>query len=190
MRPTPGRPGAHSLVDAVGSGDHPHGRDDRAPTQVVALELEAGLPRPLRERGHVSTHDARAVAHSQTAGCRDRTGFRVDPTELSGETVSQPQNPPPPSLASCALPELTAEKESREGRGGSRSRRCGGAVGRTPPRGARDPGMTTAHRGGHGSPASTALPSVMQAACTGLTSPDPTPWGEPSPGPEAKSLGH
>lgn len=115
MRPMPGRPGAHSLVDAVGSGDHPHGRDDRAPTQVVALELEAGLPRPLRERGHVSTHDARAVAHSQTAGCRDRTGFRVDPTDLSGEAVSQPQNPPPSPWH--PVPSQSSQLRKRAGRG-------------------------------------------------------------------------
>lgn len=48
----------HSLVNTVCSGDDPQGRDDRAPAQVVALELKAGLPGPLRERGHVSTHDA------------------------------------------------------------------------------------------------------------------------------------
>lgn len=48
----------HSLVDAVRGGDNPHGGDDRAPAQVIALELKAGLPRPLHERGHVSTHDA------------------------------------------------------------------------------------------------------------------------------------
>lgn len=48
----------HSLVDAVGGGDDPHRGDDGAPAQMVALELEAGLPGPLRERRHVSTHDA------------------------------------------------------------------------------------------------------------------------------------
>lgn len=48
----------HSLINTVGSGDNPHGGDDRAPAQVVALELKAGLPGPLCERGHVSTHDA------------------------------------------------------------------------------------------------------------------------------------
>lgn len=88
IRPVPLRPGLdpsqeaeHSLINAVGSGHDPHRGDDGAPAQVVALELKAGLPGPLRGRGHVSAHDARGVAHPQTAGCGGRTGLGVRPTD-------------------------------------------------------------------------------------------------------------
>lgn len=93
-RPISARPGLHasvegsrpySLVHAVGSGDDPQGRDDGAAAQVVALELEAGLPGPLGQQGHVPAHDARAVARPQAAGCRGRTaaGRRARPPLLS-----------------------------------------------------------------------------------------------------------
>lgn len=99
----------HSLINTVGSGDDPHRGDDRAPAQVVALELKAGLPGPLCGGGHVSTHDARAVAHPPTTGCGGRTGLG-----------SIPQTSPLPAT----LTELTGWEECWEGtyrvRGGGR----------------------------------------------------------------------
>ena len=58
----------------MGSSDDPHGGDDGPSAQVVALELQAGLPGPLRQQGHVATHDARAGARPQTADCRGKGG--------------------------------------------------------------------------------------------------------------------
>lgn len=60
----------NSLINTVGSGDNPQRGNDGPSTQVVALELQAGLPGPLCQRRCVSTHDAGAGASPQTAGCR------------------------------------------------------------------------------------------------------------------------
>lgn len=62
----------NSLINTVGSRDDPHGGDDGPSAQVVALELQAGLPGPLSQQGHVATHDAWAGARPQTADCRAR----------------------------------------------------------------------------------------------------------------------
>ena len=62
----------NSLINTVGSGDNPQWGNDGPSTQVVALELQAGLPGPLCQRRCVSTHDAGAGASPQAAGCRGR----------------------------------------------------------------------------------------------------------------------
>ena len=72
MLPLPPGGQENSLINTVGSGDNPQGGNDGPSTQVVSLELQAGLPGPLCQRRCVSTHDAGAGASPQTAGCRRR----------------------------------------------------------------------------------------------------------------------
>lgn len=142
---------------------------------MVALELEAGLPGPLGQQGHVPAHDACAVARPQAAGCRGRTaaGRRARPPLLSPR-------------------ELTARGE---GRGRSPRRGTAGALwgvlGRThqskdPDAGSSRSEMPTPHAGA-GEP-SAGPPHLRRCwrACTCLasaagTSP-PLPPGAPARG--------
>lgn len=55
----------------MGSCEDPEGGDDRAPTQVVALELQAHLPGPLPGGRRVAPHDPWPVAGPSATHCQE-----------------------------------------------------------------------------------------------------------------------
>lgn len=83
-------PGPNSLGEAVGSCEHPAGRHQRPAADVLPVECQAGLPRPLprcrRHAAHDAAHHRRRPARA--CGERDSRDSGVRPGPLL--------QPPPP----------------------------------------------------------------------------------------------
>lgn len=138
---------------------------------MVALELEAGLPRPLGERGRVPAHDARAVARPQAADCGGRTSLGANPPNLSS-----PRRSPQPGSGRGQVPRGVGWQE------------CCGAHREEP---IRDPDAGGTHSEmpmpldgstrSRGPPAGPPHLRRCWRACICLASPDPAPAGGTPP---------